>query len=99
MKIKAKKGCVNPECTLCKKKVHAHKEDVFCPRCGASLSFVCLKCHTVLPDGSKKICIGCEVKKDDAQVKRNDMLKKVGAGALSVASVGASAVALIVKKK
>ncbi len=34
MKVKAKKGCTNPECVMCKKKEHAGKEDAFCPRCG-----------------------------------------------------------------
>ena len=98
MKIKAKKGCTNPECVMCKKKEHAHKEDVFCPRCGGSLSFVCEKCHTVLADGSTKLCVTCQAKKDDTTEKIINRAKKVGGFVLGLAGVG-SGIAAAVKKK
>ena len=65
MKIKAKKGCINSECVMCKKKEHSHKDDLFCPKCGNSLSFVCEKCHTVLEDGTTKLCVSCQAKKKE----------------------------------
>ena len=96
MKIKAKKGCTNPECVMCKKKVHTHKEDSFCPRCGSNLSFVCEKCHTVLENGDTKLCITCQAKKDDADERR----KKAFGKAIGPVAVGVSAVvAVVVKKK
>ena len=100
MKVnKAKKGCTNPECVMCKKKEHAGKEDAFCPRCGGSLSFVCEKCHTVLPDGSTKLCVVCQAKKDDAKEKRKDNLAKAGAAVAAVAATVPGIVAAVVKKK
>ncbi|MBE6755550.1 MAG: hypothetical protein E7555_03720 [Ruminococcaceae bacterium] len=99
MKIKAKKGCINPDCVMCKKKVHAHKEDSFCPRCGNELSFVCEKCHTFLPDSSKKLCLGCQAKKDDAKVKSGENLAKIGTGVLSVAATASGILAAVAKKK
>ncbi|MBP3446131.1 MAG: hypothetical protein J6K64_02530 [Clostridia bacterium] len=99
MKIKAKKGCTNPECIQCKKKEHAHKDDLFCPRCGGSLNYVCEKCHTVLADGSTKLCVGCQAKKDDAKEKRNDRLGKIGGGALAIAATVPGIIAAVVKKK
>lgn len=103
MKIKAKKGCINPECVMCKKKEHAHKDDAFCPKCGISLCFVCEKCHTVLADGSTKLCVICQAKKDDAKEKRKDALGKIGAGVgAGVGAIGAGVGAIaaaVVKKK
>ena len=99
MKVKAKKGCTNPECVMCKKKEHAGKEDAFCPRCGVSLSFVCEKCHTVLADGSTKLCVVCQAKKDDAKEKRKDTFGKVGATVGTVAATVSGIVAVVVKKK
>lgn len=98
MKVKAKKGCINPECITCKKKEHAGKDDSFCPKCGGSLSFVCEKCHTVLPDGSTKLCVVCQAKKDDAKEKRKDTFTKVGAGLATVAATVPGIVAAVLKK-
>lgn len=95
MKIKAKKGCVNQECIMCKKKKHIHKDDSFCAKCGNSLSFVCEKCHTVLEDGTSKLCISCQAKKDDNTERRKGGLSK--AGAIIAPVIGA--VALFIKKE
>ena len=79
MKIKAKKGCINQDCVMCKKKKYANKDDPFCPKCGNALSFVCEKCHTVLEDGTTKLCISCQAKKDDGKEKRKSNLGKATA--------------------
>ena len=99
MKVKAKKGCTNPECVMCKKKEHARKEDAFCSRCGGSLSFVCEKCHTVLADGSTKLCVVCQAKKDDTNEKIKDGFKKAGGVVAGIAATVPGIVAAVVKKK
>ncbi len=99
MKIKAKKGCVNPECVMCQKKEYAHKDDSFCPKCGASLLFVCEQCHTVLDDGTTRLCICCQAKKDDAKERRKDVFNKVSAGAIAAVATISSVVAAITKKR
>ena len=99
MKIKAEKGCINPDCIMCQKKKHAHKDDLYCSRCGTHLSFVCEKCHTVLEDGSVKLCVICQANKDDAKEKRKDALGKIGAGAGAVAAAIPAVVVALGKKK
>lgn len=99
MKIKAKKGCVNSSCTMCQKKEHAHKDDLFCPKCGETLSFVCEKCHTVLEDGSEKLCIMCQAEKDDTKEKRKKSFVKAGSVVLGVVTTGATIAGLVKKKK
>lgn len=99
MKFKAKKGCINSECTMCKKKKHAHKNDLYCSQCGGELVFVCEKCHTVLDDGSEKLCIICQAKKDDTKEKRKDAFGKLGAGVAAVATTVPAIVVAVVKKQ
>ena len=98
MKIKAEKGCINSDCIMCQKKKHAHKDDLYCSRCGTPLSFVCEKCHTVLEDGSVKLCVICQANKDDAKEKRKDTFTKVGAGLATVAATVPGIVAAVLKK-
>lgn len=76
MKNKAKKGCINPDCEMNKKKKHFHKKDLFCPRCGTQLSLVCEKCHGVLEDADTKFCVNCQIQKDDNEEKTKNFLKK-----------------------
>lgn len=99
MKIKAKKGCVNPECIKCKKQKHAHKDDLFCSICGKQLLFVCEKCQTVLEDGTVKLCVSCQAMKDDTNEKRKKTIGKVGALAAPVISVVTGVTSVVIKKK
>ena len=98
MEIKAVKGCINPECEGCKKKTHYYETtDMYCVKCGNPLSFVCKKCHTVLPDGSTKLCVSCQAEADDKKEARKKTIQNLAKGAGSALTVVAAVV--IGKKK
>lgn len=83
------KGCTNPDCRECQVRTHFDEENKFCPQCGEELSYVCLKCHTVLPDGTNKYCMRCDAGRKD---KLAILQKKAGAAGGAVAAVAAFAV-------
>lgn len=72
------KGCVNPECDACRRREHFKEENKYCSECGSKLEYVCLDCHTVLPDNTKRYCLRCEAKNNakGANIKNN--LEKAG---------------------
>ena len=78
------KGCINDTCSAKHKEILFKEDDMFCPKCGQPLYYVCKSCHTKLPDGENKLCVRCLAKKEDR--KKNI---KVGVGA-AVATVSAA---------
>ena len=57
---KALKGCVNEGCIAKQKKIYFKDSDVYCPKCGQPLFYVCKRCGMKLPDKTRKYCIRCE---------------------------------------
>lgn len=57
---KALKGCVNEECMAKQKKIYFKDSDIYCPKCGQPLCYVCKRCGMKLPDNTRKYCIRCE---------------------------------------
>ena len=85
-------GCVNEACEAFEKKTRFKAGDAYCPKCGSPLSHVCRRCHTVLEDPKKKLCIRCEAEAAD----KKRQAAKAGTGVLG--AMGAAAV-MILKKK
>lgn len=80
------KGCINPECRACEVRTLFDEDAVYCSQCGEKLHYVCQKCHTVLPDGSNKLCRLCEA---DKKVHIAKMQKNVGKGGAAIAGAAA----------
>lgn len=57
---RALKGCVNEECIAKQKKMYFKDSDIYCPKCGQPLCYVCKRCGMKLPDNTRKYCIRCE---------------------------------------
>lgn len=77
------KGCTNIQCGQKHKEVKYKEDDLFCPKCGKELSYVCGKCFAPL-DSPAKRCEACQAKSDARK-------EKVKAGAGKV--VGAAKIA------
>lgn len=96
----AKKGCINETCIARKKKIAFKSDDLFCPKCGKPLEYVCSKCWKKLADGSQKYCIRCQSdiqdKKDKwAETFQHYVVDKVVDLGDAVADVGKQAGAFI----
>ena len=85
--MKAKKACINANCSACQKKTAYKDTDTFCSICGRPLAYVCKDCNTQLPDGDEKYCVRCRAKHEDraAAVKRN--LVNIGGGVIAFAGL------------
>ena len=85
--MKALKGCVNETCPASKEKPQKNEdENACCEQCGETLVYVCKRCHTQLPDDSKRYCIRCEAKRADRKDKILDGARHVSEG---IAGIGA----------
>ena len=73
--MKAKKGCVNPECSSCKRKTLFKFREATCKTCGEPLVYVCQKCHMQLSDENKKFCERCIAVADDNKYKTEQVIK------------------------
>ena len=85
------KGCTNIECGQKHKEVKFKADDLFCPKCGKELSFVCSKCFAPLEE-EKKRCDKCQAKIDGRKAKIKSGAQKV-AGAAKIAAPVAVALA------
>ena len=45
---------------LQQKKMHFKENDLFCPKCGQPLYYVCKRCGMQLPDNTRRYCLRCE---------------------------------------
>jgi DNA-directed RNA polymerase subunit RPC12/RpoP len=82
------KGCTNIQCGQKHKEVKFKEDDLFCPKCGKELSYVCGKCFAPLEEAAKR-CPKCQQKVDDRKAK-------VKAGASAVAGAAKAAAPVIV---
>lgn len=89
-KMKAIKGCTNPECKAFKK-IHYKQDDLFCPKCGEELSFVCAACGKAMERGDRKNCISCQAEKEQNDVRNLEKAKQLVAGALAGVGIVAAA--------
>ncbi|MBR3752534.1 MAG: hypothetical protein IKK50_05320 [Ruminiclostridium sp.] len=85
------KGCTNIECGQKHKKVKYKEDDLFCPKCGKELSYVCGKCFAPLEEAAKR-CDICQAKVDGRKEKVKSGAAKV-VGAAKVAAPVAVALA------
>ena len=83
------KGCINKECSSCKKKTLFDNKNNFCPICGEQLYYVCKKCHTQLEENTK-LCLRHLEEKEQNIAKA----KETGAGIVA----GAGVVAVGIRK-
>lgn len=92
--MKAIKGCTNPECKECKKRIHFKEDDEFCSKCGNPLSFVCADCWKAMDNNSERLCMSCKALRDDKRDKAIENAKNGGklllAGAATLAGVAGS---------
>lgn len=78
---KALKGCINENCIAYEKKMHFKDSDMFCPKCGQPLYYVCKRCGMQLPDDTRKYCIRCENEiKDQRDEWGKTFLNGIGQG-------------------
>ena len=92
-----KKGCPNSGCQMNQKKIKQKSSEVYCPKCGSRLVYVCSKCFREIEDISPKhkYCLNCEAVADDRKDRVKEGLKKT-AGAAGAAAV--SVVAFVGRK-
>ncbi len=89
--MKAFKGCTNPECKTYKK-VHYKNDDLFCPKCGCDLEYVCAKCWKVMDSNVKRLCISCSAEQEQKNAQAKEQILKKGAHVVE----GLGAVAVLV---
>ena len=82
------KGCTNIECGEKHKKVKYKEDDLFCPKCGKELSYVCAKCYTPLENAGKR-CEKCQQKIDDRKAKAKDVVHTATNAAKKIAPMAA----------
>ena len=82
------KGCTNIQCGQKHKEVKFKEDDLFCPKCGKELSYVCSKCFAPLEEAAKR-CPKCQQKIDNRKAK-------VKAGASAVAGAAKIAAPVVV---
>lgn len=95
MKDKRAKGCPTENCVMHTEKVKQSTDNVFCPKCGAKLVYVCKKCFRQIEDIDPKhqICKLCEAKAEEKHRERKEKAKAVGARAAVIgAGIGAGIV-------
>ena len=76
--MKAKKGCINCECTSYQKRIKYKDGIIACPVCGSQLEYVCSKCYKRLPNGDNKLCTRCQAVADDNKDRAIEFAKKAG---------------------
>lgn len=61
LKDKRIKGCWNPLCRSHKKHLKFKSDDIYCPKCGRELVYVCAKCGRMMEDRGRKhtVCDHC----------------------------------------
>lgn len=80
---KALKGCINDECIAKQKRMYFKESDMYCPKCGKPLCYVCKRCGMKLPDNSRRYCIRCENEmKDERDEWGKTIMNGVGKGML-----------------
>ncbi len=85
------KGCTNIQCGQKHKEVKFKEDDLFCPKCGKELSYVCGKCFAPLEEAAKR-CEKCQAKIDNRKEKmKSGANKVVGAAKIAVPVVVALA--------
>ena len=86
-KDKRIKGCWNPQCRSHKKHLKFKSDDIYCPKCGRELVYVCAQCGRMMEDRGRKhiICDHCVERKQAKAAAR----KEATASVLSaIAAVG-----------
>ena len=80
MTDRRKKGCPNEDCERHQKKVKLAATEVYCPKCGAELIFVCEKCFKEIEDlgPEHRKCALCEAKAEEQREKIKEAVKKGG---------------------
>lgn len=73
------RGCMNPNCTVHKKKTHIDSKHFYCYECGQELERVCLKCYTPISNSKDKYCAHCRAKINDRKEKIKKSAGEVGA--------------------
>ena len=86
--MKAKKACINDNCSACQKKTAYKDTDTFCSICGHPLAYVCKGCNTQLPNGDEKYCVRCKAEREDKADDIKQKLKWVGGAALAIIPAG-----------
>ena len=81
------KGCSNVSCYAYKKKKRFKENTDKCPYCGGTLTYVCKKCYTQLPDNENGLCIRCLAGKEDKMSNIKKKSKSVITGAIAVAGL------------
>ena len=87
LKDKRIKGCWNPLCRSHKKHLKFKSDDIYCPKCGRELVYVCAKCGRMMEDRGRKhtVCDHCIERKEANAAAR----KEATASVLSaIAAVG-----------
>lgn len=87
------KGCINKECGAKYKKIKFKEDDLFCPKCGKELTYVCVKCHEPVEEEGKKYCERCQRRIDE----RNAKVKEGAQKAANVVQVAAPMIAAVEK--
>lgn len=87
--MEAIRVCTNPDCKIFFK-THFKKDDLFCPKCGKELSFVCASCGKVMERGENKYCISCQTKIEQNRAQNIEKAKSWGSATLAFFGVAAA---------
>lgn len=98
MKDKRYKGCWNPQCRNYKKHYKFKSDNVYCPKCGSELVYICSRCGRMMEDNGRRhrICDHCiERKAANAENRKEAVATLLSA----IAAVGNLAAEKISAKK
>lgn len=83
--MSAARGCTNDDCAMKHKKKKFKPDDLFCPKCGTKLVYVCADCHDPVEKMNNKYCGTCQESRDAKKVARKDAAIKVAEKVVPVA--------------
>lgn len=100
-KDKRVKGCPNKKCSMHIEHKKQDSENIFCPKCGTELIYVCARCFSQIEDTnpSHRRCKRCEAEMAVKKEKALDMAKNASGKAIAaVGTVGSTLFAAMNKE-
>ncbi|MBQ9852169.1 MAG: hypothetical protein IJO69_03310 [Ruminiclostridium sp.] len=70
------RGCTNDDCAMKHKKKKFKPDDLFCPKCGTKLVYVCADCHEPVEKMTYKYCWPCQKRHNAEKEKRKEAARK-----------------------
>ena len=78
----AVRGCTNDDCAMKHKKTKFKADDLFCPKCGTKLVYVCADCHEPVEKMNIKYCGQCQEIRNTNKERKIAFLAGVGPAVL-----------------